>query len=55
MKQKSRDTNDRPSQILTFAMATIPVSSGGLAVKHQALDAKGRRFDPSKKSKVSRD
>ena len=27
------------------------MSSGGLAVKHPALGAKGHRFDPSKRSK----
>jgi len=30
----------------------LSVSSGGLAVKHPALGANGRRFEPRKRSKL---
>ena len=33
----------------------VIVSSGGLAVKHPVLCAKGHRFEPSKRSKLFRD
>ena len=38
--------------IYIYIYIYILVSSGGLAVEHPALSAKGDRFDPRKKSKL---